>query len=447
MSGHALEASRVLMGDSLGFHIILVLFGLTLPILVSFFELMAIRRKDDELMKLAHKWSKVMAVLVISGVISGTIIAFQMTLVWPGILKFGGEVIGLPFMFETYAFLIEAVFLGLYMATWNNKRVKPMLHWFFGLFIWLGATMSAYAITSVNAWMNLPSGFDFINGKIQNVDVVKAMFSGTALIEFFHSMPGYYLAASLAIASLYFIKVARKPPAQRTSDASRMDWFVLRVLMTFAAISFVAVAITGDLTGKYLAKHDPVKLATIEAVQTTGDHSPFIFGGINHVGGRVTGPYIKVPDALSILAGGSGKTIVSGLEHTPASLQPPAYIHSLFDIKLVAIGAMATLIGVYFLASMRLKGLLKNKSLLILAAIAGFLGIVVVELGWMITEIGRQPWAVRGYVTTAQALTTSHTVSVYAYFFPCSFVILFLFTILAVRKIVRSDGADVGSYS
>lgn len=442
MQGHALEASRVLMGDSLGFHIILVLFSLTLPILVGYFEFMAIRRKDEALRRLAHQWAKVMAIIVISGVISGTIIAFQMTLVWPGILKFGGEVIGLPFMFETYAFLIEAVFLGLYMATWNNKRVSPWLHWSFGLFVWLGATMSAYAITSVNAWMNLPSGFDFINGRIQNVDVVKAMFSETALIEFFHSMPGYYLAASLAIASLYFIKIARKPRDERTGEVSKMDWYVLRVLMTFAVISFVAVAITGDLTGKYLAKHDPVKLATIEAVQTTGDHAPFIFGGSNHVGGKVTGPYIKVPDALSILAGGSSRTVVSGLENTPASLQPPAYIHSLFDIKLVAIGAMAVLIGVYFVASRYVKSLLKSKPLLILAAIAGFLGIVVVELGWMITEIGRQPWAVRGYVTTAQAMTTSHTVSVYAYFFPVSFVFLFVFTIIAIKRTLRNGGSE-----
>lgn len=445
MSGNALEASRVLMGDSLGFHIILVMFGLTLPILVSFFELMAIRRKDENLRNLAHQWSKIMTVLAISGVISGTIIAFQMTLVWPGILKFGGEVIGLPFMFETYAFLIEAVFLALYMATWNNKRVPAMLHWVFGLFVWLGATMTAYAITSVNAWMNMPTGFDFINGKIQNVDVVRAMFSQTALIEFAHSMPGYYLAASLAIASLYFIKILRKPKYERTGNSSKMDWYIIKVLMVLAALSFVAVAITGDLTGKYLAKHEPIKLATIEAVQKTTDHAPLILGGSNHVGGKLTGPYIKVPDALSILAGGSNKTVVKGLENVPASLQPPAYIHSLFDIKMLAVGAIATLIVGYFVTQRFWKGLRANKIVLLLAAVAGFLGIIVVELGWMITEIGRQPWAVRGYVTTAQALTTSHTVGSYAYIFPLSFVVLFYFTFLALRRVVRS-GADGEGY-
>ena len=191
MNPEMLHAARILMGDSLGFHIIFVLFGLTLPILVSWFEWMGIRRKDPKLIAVAKFWSKIMALLVITGVISGTIIALQMSLVWPGILKFGGEVIGLPFMFETYAFLIEAVFLALYMSTWNNKKISPKLHWVLGLFVILGSNMSAYAITSINGWMNLPSGFDMKDGQVRNADVVQAMFSNVALVEFFHSLPGY----------------------------------------------------------------------------------------------------------------------------------------------------------------------------------------------------------------------------------------------------------------
>lgn len=443
MQEHALQASRVLMGDSLAFHILFVLFGLALPILVSFFELLAIKRKDTALYNLAHKWSKIMALLVITGVISGTIIAFQMTLVWPGILKFGGTVIGLPFALETYAFLVEAIFLALYMFTWNDRRVPKLLHWVFGLFVILGSTASAFMITSVNAWMNVPAGFDFINGKITNVNVVRAMFSPTTFVEFFHSMPGYYLAAALGIAGLYSLKLLRTKATERTSKSHRLDWLVLKTVMIFAAISFVLVAITGDITGKYLAKHEPVKLATIEAVQKTTTNAPFILGGKSNQDGELSGVYLKVPDLLSILAGGSRGFKVTGLEEFKKSERPPAYIHTIFDIKLLAIGAIsAVLIGYFSMLWLRPQWLNSTPALAVFTG-AGVLGMLVVELGWMITEIGRQPWAVHGYVTTKEALTQSHTVSALAYIFPLSYVALFAVTYIGIQRILRAPKKGV----
>lgn len=217
MNEHMTTAARVLMGDSLGFHIIFVLFGLTLPIIVCWFEWLAVRRNDAALRDTAYLLSKVMTVLVITGVISGTIIAFQMSLVWPGILQFGGKVIGLPFLFETYAFLIEAVFLGLYMVTWNRKKVSPYMHLLFGLMVVVGGTMSAYAITSVNAFMNVPTGFTMIDGKMQDIRVFDAMFSEGALIQFAHSMLAYYIAGALAVAGVYGFKIARSRYAHRLS--------------------------------------------------------------------------------------------------------------------------------------------------------------------------------------------------------------------------------------
>lgn len=424
------------MGDSLGFHIIFVLFGMTLPILVSYFELMGIRRKDSKLTNLAHTWAKIMAILVITGVISGTIIAFQMTLVWPGILKFGGQVIGLPFMFETYAFLIEAVFLGLYMTTWHNKRITPLVHWSFGLFVILGSTLSAFAITSVNAWMNLPAGFDFVAGKIQNIDVLRAMFSVTSIIEFVHSMPAYYLAACLSIVALISTKLLRTKSSERQSSKHALDRYVINCLMVFAAISFVAVAVTGDLSGKYLAKNEPVKLAAMESLSQTKTHAPLVLGGIADQNGSISGPHITIPNALSILAGNSVDTKVVGLDSVPKSQRPPAVVHPLFDIKLLCIGLLAlTLVGYFSIKKLR-PSLVTMSPSLWYGAIVGYLGIAVVELGWMITEIGRQPWAVRGYVTTEQAITTSHSVGLLAYFFPLSYVGLFFITIVAIRRIL-----------
>lgn len=441
MNPETLHAARVLMGDSLGFHIIFVLFGLTLPILVSWFEWSGILRKDNRLIEVARFWSKIMTVLVISGVISGTIIALQMSLVWPGILKFGGEVIGLPFMFETYAFLIEAVFLALYMSTWDNKRISPTLHAIFGLFIVLGSTLSAFAITSINGWMNLPTGFDIIDGKFANIDVLQAMFSRTSLIEFFHSMPGYYLAASLTIAGLYAFKILRSKKKDRLGPKHKLDWLIIKRLMIFASIMFIFSGITADLTGKYLAKYEPVKLAAIELHDETLANAPLIVGGVPGPNGTISGPYFEIPNALSILAGNTPSTEVTGFNEFKPEERPPLYIHTFFDIKMTLINILIVMFLAFFIAVKWHPNWLKNKFNLLVLGISGYLAIIIIELGWMMTEIGRQPWAVRGYLTTEQAVTKTHDITNFGYFFPLSYVILFVVTILAVKRIVKNESS------
>lgn len=436
---YATHAARVLMGDSLGFHIIFVMFGLTLPILVSWFELMGIHRKDQNLTNIAKFWSKIMALLVIAGVISGTVVALQMSLVWPGILKFGGEVIGLPFMFETYAFLIEAVFLGLYMATWNNKHISPTVHWLFGLGIVIGATASAFAITSVNAWMNMPGGFEMSNGALTNIDVFRAMFSQTSIVEFVHSMPGYYLAVSLALAGVYALKLARAKRKDRQGSAHKMDWFVVHKLMIFAAVAFVAIIITADITGKYLAKHEPSKLATIEMLDKTSKNAPFIFGGLEGGDGQIVGPHITIPSGLSVLVTDSPDGEVIGLDKTPVDERPPKIIRPIFDTKLTLVIGITIMIVLYFLLKYLRPNWLANRALLVTSGFCAFAGIIVVELGWMITEIGRQPWAVRGYVKTADAVTKTHDITAFSYIFPLAYVLLFAATLLALRKIVKDN--------
>lgn len=426
------------MGDSLGFHIIFVIFGLTLPVVVSWFEFIGIKRKDKKYLDTAKLWSKAMSVLVIAGVISGTIIAIQMSLVWPGILKFGGEVIGLPFMFETYAFLVEAVFLALYMATWDNKRITPWVHWMFSLFIIAGATMSAYAITSINGWMNLPTGFDYANGSLTNISVFKAMFSEVALVEFFHSMFGYYFAASLAIAGIYGFKILRSSHKDRLGIKHKFDWVIVQKLMIFALVALIFILISADLTGKYLAKHEPAKLATIELVDETTANAPFVFGGVDDGKGNIVGPFIQIPNALSILAGGSSTSEVIGLHDIPKKEHPPSYIRALFNIKLTLIMALVIGMAMYFFMKWRQSKWLARSLWLGPASVLAFLGVVIMELGWMITEIGRQPWAVRGYVTTEQALTKTHDITSFGYFFPLAYVALGIVTILALRAVIRS---------
>lgn len=434
----SLNAARVLMGDSLGFHIIFVLFGLTLPILIVWFEWLGIRKKDKKYTDLAKFWSKIMALLVITGVISGTVIALQMSLVWPGILHFGGEVIGLPFMLETYFFLIEATFLGLYMLTWDNKKVPPMLHLFFGVMIAVGANASAFVITSVNAWMNKPSGFEMVDGKLQNIEPVSAMFSQTSLVQFIHSMPAYYFAASTAIVGLYAFKLLRLKYKDRVSARHAFDWEILRRLMLFATVMLVALFITADITGKYLAKHEPSKLAALELVYETDANVPLVVGGVASENETITGPHFKIPNGLSLLAGNSPNSEVTGLNEFAKSEQPPLYIHTLFDIKMTIITFLAIAIPAYFAMRKWKPEWLTQRWALFVMAVGGWFGIVLVELGWMITEIGRQPWAVRGYVTTSDALTTND-VRAFGWIFPVAYVALGAVTILALRKLVAMN--------
>ncbi len=438
-----LNAARVLMSDSLGFHIIFVMMSLTLPIMVLWFEAMAIRRKDKKLLGVAKFWSKLMTLIVVTGVLSGTIIALQMSLVWPGILQFGGEVIGLPFMFETYFFLIEAIFLGLYMTTWD--RVKPWLHWFFGAMVFLGATGSAFVITSVNGWMNLPTGFDIVDGQFANVDVIGAMFSLTTAVTFFHSMPGYYVAAGLLLAGAYAVRLFLTKKRDLDSSKHKLDYFIIQKIMIFVAIATVFSGITADITGKYLAEHEPTKLAALELHYETQDNAPFIYGGVSDGNGGISGPYIAIPSALSILACNSPDCVVEGLDATPVDEQPPLYIHTLFDIKLALVGVIVATVLLYFVLKKWRPSMLKNKLLL---GVFGFgisiVGIVVVELGWMMTEIGRQPWAVRGYVTTEEAFTKTHDVTQFGYLFPLAYVVLFVLTVWAVRVLVKREKRTKG---
>lgn len=441
MDHSPLTAARVLMGDSLGFHIIFVLLGLTLPILVVWFEYLGIRRNDEKLIHVAKFWSKIMALLVITGVVSGTVIALQMSLVWPGVLKFGGKVIGLPFMFETYAFLIEASFLALYMTTWNHKRVSKWAHWLFGIGVVVGSTLSAYAITSVNGWMNLPTGFEYKNGELVNINIWQAMFSRTALIEFFHSMPGYYIAASLLIVGGYAIKLLLKNRKDRMSKITETDRFILKRLMVFAMVMFLVSGITADITGKYLAKYEPAKLAAIELNYNTRSNAPLLIGGVGKPDQTIAGPHFEIPNALSILAGNSPDTKVQGLNEFKESERPPLYVHTLFDIKMTIITFMVVaFVGLGGVWLWRRKWTTSNLYLLVLVVLAP-LGVILVELGWMMTEIGRQPWAVRAYVTTQEALTKTHDVRSFGYIFPLAYVALFIVTIWGVKRIIEDERA------
>jgi cytochrome d ubiquinol oxidase subunit I len=431
------NAGRVLMGDSLGFHIIFVMLGIALPLFTLFIEYWAIRRKSAELMKTAKLWSYIASVLVVTGVISGTVVALQMFFVWPGILQFGGKVIGVGFMLEGYAFLIEAIALAFYVATWN--KIKGYKHIFIGAFIPLGAALSGVLITAVNAWMNHPTGFEMINGVVSNPKPFTALFNQTTFLEVTHSMFAYYGSVALLIAGIYSYTLLRKKSVSKTkADTAH---FIISRMAVIAVICMLVVGYLGDRSAVYLAEKEPVKLAAMEILDTTQDNAPFRFGGKLDKETGVSNGGLTFDGGLSWLAKGSTDAEVKGLDSVDKQFWPPLVVHTLFDIKLALIPLLLIVPLVFLGLYKKAKAKAFSKPMLIAMMVTGLAGIVVTELGWMLTEIGRQPWAVTGHVLTKDAFTTSPGVQALGFLFPTVFVILFVLTYIALRKTISSFNA------
>lgn len=303
----------------------------------------------------------------------------------------------------------------------------------------LGAAASAYAITAINGWMNNPSGFNYINGKIQDVDVTQALFSDSGIITFIHSMPAYFMSVALVVAGIYSFKILKSRRKDRDSAKHNMDWFVIKKMMIFAVACFVALIITADVTGKYLAKHEPSKLAAIELKYSTSDNASLLIGGVGNEQGNIKGPHFEIPGALSILAGNINSYKVVGLNEFPANERPPLYMHTLFNIKMTLMNILFVIVFGFFVLWKWKKQWLKSSWVLFWLGLAGLMSTLVMELGWMLTEIGRQPWAVRGYVTTEEAFTKTHDVTAFGYLFPLAYVVLGLVTYLAIRKISNDN--------
>lgn len=418
-------AGRVLMGDSLGFHIIFATFGVGIPLLLLIGEFIAIKTNNQRLLATVKSWSFIAAILVVAGVISGTIIGMQFALLWPNFTKFLSPVIGIMLVLEGYFFLLEAIFLAFYIFTWD--RIKGFKHWLIGLPIMIGGTGSAIYITVVNSWMNVPRGFDVANGKAINIDRWAAIFNPAMFHEVGHSVFAYYLAVALTFAGVYSWILFRKRANEH--DKKHYTYLVQRLLILSLGL-VVIVMVLGDYSAKTLHTTEPRKLAAIELRTDTRAQAPLYIGGhLNEQTGKVEGA-IEIPYALSILAGNSPDTVVKGLNEFKKDQWPPLVIHTIFDIKI----GLAMLLLIIPAGVLALWWWLRRKQRqlpgwsLWAVIVAGPIAMLVIELGWMLTELGRQPFAIVGYMTTKQAFTTSHGALTIGYIFPALYVVLFIVT-------------------
>jgi cytochrome bd ubiquinol oxidase subunit I len=389
-----LVAAREQMALSLGWHIVLACLGVGLPALTAFAEWRAQRTGDPVYEQLAHRWARAMGVLFAAGAVSGTILSFEMGLLWPGLMGTYGQVIGLPFTLEGFAFFLEAIFVGIYLYGW--RRLSPRVHLWTAVPIVVSGVASAFFVVTANAWMNQPRGFDLTDGKVTAVSPWRAMFNPATPPESIHLLLAAFMVTGFLVASVYAVGMLRG----RRDRYHRLGFLIP---FTFAAILTPVQILAGDYAARFLAGYQPTKLAAAEALFPTGSHVPLHVGGIVQNGQLRYA--VEIPDGLSLLVGYRPGTVVLGLDRVaPADRPPVTVVHLSFD-TMVGIGFALLLLGLWLLlAWWRRRDLPRSRWFLRAGAVAGIAAVVALEAGWVVTEVGRQPWIVYGHERTADAV-------------------------------------------
>lgn len=395
-----LMAARYQMALSLGFHIVLSCFGVAFPLLIYLLHRRGLKQNDKDALTLARRWSKVAAVLFAVGAVSGTILSFEMGLLWPGLMSTYGDVIGLPFALEGIAFFLEAVFLGIYLYGWD--RLPPSVHLKTLIPIMASGAFGTFCIMAVNAWMNAPTGFTLENGEVTDVDPLAAMFNDAVWGMALHMFVAAYMVVGFVVAGVY----ARAIRKGRDDRHHRMG---LRYALAIAAVAAVVQPVIGHVSGLRLADDQPSKLAAMELATETETRAPLRIGGVL-LDGEVVGA-IEIPVLGSILAGNSPDAEIPGLDRLAPDVTPPVNIVHLSFQTMIGVGTLLAAFSVWFWwRERRRRSLLDSPRALGFISISGVLAVIALQTGWITTEVGRQPWIAYDVMTVDEAVTTNSNV-------------------------------------
>jgi cytochrome d ubiquinol oxidase subunit I len=396
VSQQYLLQARQMQALSLAVHIPLVCFGIAFPALVLVCEWRSLRTRDPVYRALADRWSKVMLALFAIGVVTGTILTFEFGLLWPGFVAAFGNVFGLGFTLEGFSFFVEAIFIGIYVYSWN--RLSPRVHFLSGIPVVIAGITGSLFVISVNGFMNHPTGFVLRQGKAVDAHPWSALFGNS---YFWHEFVHMYFAGFIVVG---FIVAAAYAWGFLRGRRGRYERTALTVALSAAAIAAPLQIVVGDWAARDVAKEQPVKLAAFEGLATTTRGAPeHLLGWYN--GHRVVDG-VEIPHLLSLLAFHSWNAKVEGLDAVPVAERPPVNIVRFSFQTMVGIGTLLALLGVVFLYVRLRRGRLPRSAWFYRAVVlAGPLSLVALIAGWITTEVGRQPWVVYGYQRTAQAVT------------------------------------------
>jgi cytochrome d ubiquinol oxidase subunit I len=389
-----LLAARVTMGFSLGFHIIFAAIGMTMPFLMSAAHYLYLTRKDASYLALTKMWMKGVAILFAVGAVSGTVLSFELGLLWPGFMQHAGAIVGMPFSWEGTAFFLEAIAIGLFLYGW--KRMDPWVHWAAGLMVGISGFASGIFVVAANAWMNSPTGFEWVDGAARNIDPVAAMFNRAWLHQSVHMQLAALQAVGFAVGGIHAWLLLR-------GRAPDLNLKALRIAMTIGAAASLVQPIAGHWAGERVAELQPAKLAAIEGHFETSRRAPLTLGGIPDAETRTMKWGVQIPGMLSVLAHRDPNAEVIGLDRFPREEWPPLVIVHLAFQVMVGIGSLLALLGgAYFWYRRKPRF---PRWFLVSLVVAAPLGMIAIEAGWIVTEVGRQPWILYGIMKTRDAVT------------------------------------------
>ncbi len=423
----SLLAARVQMGLSLGFHIIFAVIGMAMPLMMVVSEALWLRTKNPAYLDLTKRWARGTAILFAVGAVSGTVLSFELGLLWPRFMQWAGPIIGMPFSLEGFAFFLEAIFLGVYLYGWD--RVSPRAHLLSGIVVAASGALSGIFVVTVNSWMNTPAGFEIVNGEVVNIDLVAAMLNPAAGAQVVHMLLAAYMAVGFGVAGIHarWLLVDPRHPFHRAA---------LSVALIVGVIPALLQPIAGDWAGKVVARSQTAKFAAMEGHFTTEAWAPLRIGGWPDEERRETRYAIEIPGGLGFLAKGDPAAVVTGLNDIPRENWPPVrWVHVSFQVMVGAGTALAALaVWASWLAWRR--RLFDSRLALMALLVATPLGFLAIEAGWMVTELGRQPWIVQGVMRTADAVTPMPGLVVSLTAIVAIYVLLTVVVVALMRRMV-----------
>lgn len=421
-------AARSQMALSLGFHIIYACIGMVMPFFMAVSHYKWLRTNDEGYKNLTKAWSKGVAIFFATGAVSGTMLSFELGLLWPSFMEHAGPIFGMPFSLEGTAFFIEAIALGFFLYGWD--RFNKWFHWFTGVVVGISGLASGILVVSANAWMNSPAGFDFVNGEYINIDPIKAMFNKAWFSQALHMTLAAFAATGFAVAGVHAAMILQNKNVLFHSRAFKIAGF-------FGAVAAILQPISGDISAKDVAERQPAKLAAMEAHYHTTRKAPLLIGGIPDPDKKEVSYAIELPGMLSFLAHGDINAEVKGLDQIPVEEHPPVpIVHYAFQV-MVGIGVFLMALSITFFIALRKKQLLQRRWLLVLFAIAIPLGFIAVEAGWTVTEVGRQPWIIHGVMRTADAVTPMPGIAWSFYLFTLIYISLTVVVIFLLNRQIK----------
>jgi cytochrome d ubiquinol oxidase subunit I len=392
-----LLAARELMSFTLGFHIVLACLGVAFPAMILTANYLGLKRGDGDAMRLAKRWSKVAAVTFATGAVTGTVLSFEFGLLWPRFMERFGDAFGIAFAVEGLFFFTEAIFLAVYIYGW--KRLGGWAHFWSGVPMVAAGIGGAFSVVTANSWMNQPQGFVLdAAGKVVDTEPLKVLFNPAWGYEVPHMILAAYMVAGFLVASVYAVGMLR-------GRRDRLHRLGLLIPLTIALIATPVQLFVGDTAARAVADHQPAKFAAMECIQETGTDQTEYVGGVCTSDGVKGG--IGIPGLDSFLVGFNTDTKVTGLEQIPPDDRPPAntLLHLSFD-AMVGIGTALLALGAWLaIVWWRRRDIPRTPWFLRAVAASGVAAILALWFGWIVTEVGRQPWIVQGYMRTSEAVT------------------------------------------